>query len=736
MTLAQLNCTEVSAIDTFNKNTVLRFENRIKCLNSVFWNLHQTIENNERVLLVIDHKEDLEYINYFLSKHKLKQLSVIINPSQEYISQPLIEKFNDKLELQVSSGKIEDAKESIAFLSDTILKYLSQLRQPKLGKLNILEIFERKKVTPLKNQILEVDFYQLVPFDEFKTKKSLVIKAFNLYKPVFKFTRENNILKHAFILNMSPKGIKSVFNDIQEELNNLLVSINTIKSQIEKEIEQTYLKQSNEIHRCFFEISKIKSISNLTDTDIQKLNHLCDKFDSKLKTKTSHLPMTERMVAIENTYQNHVKKLTSEKKLFGQYTLQRINMFNGGDKALEIFKKLQLISKKIAKTHAFKDIYIQNPCSLFACNQICEDLINKLDYAEYFIENSQEYIEWLYFKNGLKTEERTIINELTKVKFNWAEVFESNYLEGFLNSELINLFDIESSYNDLCNKLSDYEKQVAYEIHSNFKADANKRIIPNAEGSETKISWVDFFSEFGAQATSKFPIVILDSRSYEKHANSLQTLVDKSIFLNNSPKVIPTQAWNTNVFVGYSGQFVRDIVSQSKKYNDVALKNFIGVEFNVNRSIKQLNNSERNMLALFLGQSLHKLNSTYRIFQLKSKSIISFLKDDKNAQLLQSLAGYGCKEIFSQEENVNLLPGIIADPNTESVLLLEDNLFVLDSDQFNFDQLVLLNKVKEAGIKTVSVNNYKTLTDKEYTLDKIIANMLRFEDLVQSQVKG
>ena len=116
--------------------------------------------------------------------------------------------------------------------------------------------------------------------------------------------------------------------------------------------------------------------------------------------------------------------------------------------------------------------------------------------------------------------------------------------------------------------------------------------------------------------------------------------------------------------------------------------------------------------------------------------IISFLKDDKNAQLLQSLAGYGCKEIFSQEENVNLLPGIIADPNTESVLLLEDNLFVLDSDQFNFDQLVLLNKVKEAGIKTVSVNNYKTLTDKEYTLDKIIANMLRFEDLVQSQVKG
>ena len=167
MTLAQLNCTEVSAIDTFNKNTVLRFENRIKCLNSVFWNLHQTIENNERVLLVIDHKEDLEYINYFLSKHKLKQLSVIINPSQEYISQPLIEKFNDKLELQVSSGKIEDAKESIAFLSDTILKYLSQLRQPKLGKLNILEIFERKKLTPLKNQILQVDFYQLVPFDDY-----------------------------------------------------------------------------------------------------------------------------------------------------------------------------------------------------------------------------------------------------------------------------------------------------------------------------------------------------------------------------------------------------------------------------------------------------------------------------------------------------------------------------------------------------------------------------------------
>jgi|GEM_PF-4083826 len=736
MTLAHLNCSEVSAIDTFNKNTVLRFENRIKCLNSVFWNLHQTVENNEKAMLVIDQKEDLEYINYFLSKYMLKPLSIIINPSQEYISQPILAKLNDQLELDASREGHKDLRPDIDFLAKTILKHLKDLREPKLGKLNILEIFERRKVTPLKQKNLDVDFYQLVPFSDFKSKKSLIIKAIEMFKPEFRFIDQNNILKDAFILNMSIPDIKSVLSDIQEELNLLSDALNKIKSQVEKEITQTHLKKTNEMHRYFFEISKFKNSQSLTDTDLKKINHLADKFDLKANAKTSHLELEERIIKIEQIYRKHIENLANEKKKFSQYTLQRINKFNGGDKAVEIFKRIDLIFKKIAKTHAFKDLTIQKPCSLLACSQICDALINKVDFAEHFMDNSKAYINWLYFKNSLKVEDRTIIDALSKVKSDWVEVFESNYIDGFLSSEIVNLFDIESSFDELNNKLEDYKTQVAIQIQNNYRAAADNKIIPNAAGDQTKIAWKDFLVEFGRQTTQKFPIVILDSKSYVKHSAALESIIDKTIFLNNSPKAVPTKDGKRNVFAGYTNEFVREVVAQTKKYEDVEVKNFRGVGFNVNRFIKHLNNSERNMLALYLGQSIHKLNSSYRIFQLKSKSIVSFLKDDKNAQLLQSLSGYGAKEIFSQEENNNLLPGIIADPNTEPVILVEDNMMVLDQERFNFEQLLVLGNIKDAGIKIISVNNFKLLTHKNYSLDRLISNLLRNDDLVQTKVKA
>lgn len=736
MTLAHFNCTEVSSIDTQHKNTVLRFENRIKCLNSVFWNIHNAIENGERNLLVIDKKEDLEYINYFLSKYKLKPLSIIANAGQEYISQTSLARLNGHLKLQTSNEKQDDIKSAIDFLSDTILNHNQKLRLPKLGKLNILEIFERKKITALSHQRLNVDFYQLVPFTDFKAKKLLVVKAAELYKPEFRFKDKENILKDAFILNMSFNTIKSIFSDIQDELNSLFESINKIVNQIEKEITQIHVKQTKEMHRYFFEISKYKNKKELSETDLQKVNHLADKFDTKSKSKSSHLPLQERFTAIESLYLSHVNKLSAEKKKFSQYTLQRINKFNGGENAIEIFKKIDLISKKIGKTHAFKDFQALKPCSLLACNQICEDLISKIDHAEFFVETSQEYMNWLHFINGLNAEERTIIEALTKVKSNWVEVFESNYLDGFLSSEIINLFDIEPSFNDLNDKLEDYKNQVAIKIHNHYKTEASNKIIPNAEGSETKISWVNFFSEFGNNLTTKFPLLIMDSKSFDKHADILQTIVDKSIFLNSTPRLIPSKSWNKNIFAGYNSQFLSEIVGYTKKYEDVVVKNYRGIEYNVNRSINQLNNSEKNMMALFLGQSMHKLNPQYRIFQLKAKSIISFLKDDKNAQLMQSLIGLGCKEIFSQEENNNLLPGIIADPNCEPVLLVEDNLLLQDSQVFNFEQMELLKKVKDAGIKVLSINNYRLLTQKKYSLDMIIAKLLANQVLKNTEVKA
>lgn len=725
MSLAQLNSSEVSTIDTSHKNLVLRFENRIKCLNAIFWNIHQALSIEERTLLILDRKEDLEYINYFLSKYDLKPLSIIISPRKEYISPVVINNLNNKQELITTPNNNEKIELTIEQLLENIKSHLSQLRSPQLGKLNVLDIFERSKLTPLQYHQLNVDLFQMIPFDSYKSKKALMREASNLFQMEYNHKAKLNPIKEGFILNNSEDSIQVLFSDLIEDLSAIRKSLSEVKNQIEHEISKDTLKQTNQINAIVFKIKKYNKYESLSESDYQNLKLLIDKFNATCPVK--FVPTSDYKQNIketENAFIRFIAQLNEDKKDSIKKALSHINNYNAGELAEQIFKKTQKVSKKINGLNCFKEWHVSEACTLQSCITINEVLLDKLEFAKYFLQDSKSYIDWIRFVNGLAKGDKEIIHAFTKVKSDWVEVFESNYLEGFVKSELVQLQDIQPMQMQLMDLVSQYEQSYASQIHSKYINQERSDILPAINGDLTKIAWEDFLNSKSTELFTKFPLVITDSQSYSQHAKRFESVVDKTIIINGLPEVLPSQEWSRNVLAGYTTEFNNDIVKLTKKLDDVSIQSYSGTEFNINRSMRNMNTSEINMLSLYLGQSIHKLNDNYKIFQLKDKAIVSFLKDDKNAELLQLISSYGAKEIFTTEANYNLLPGVLANPDSETILLLEDSLIAVNPDDFDLRQLLLIDKIKTAGFKVVSVNNFKLLTDNNYTLSKLIVNLL------------
>jgi hypothetical protein len=140
--------------------------------------------------------------------------------------------------------------------------------------------------------------------------------------------------------------------------------------------------------------------------------------------------------------------------------------------------------------------------------------------------------------------------------------------------------------------------------------------------------------------------------------------------------------------------------------------------------LSMMKSQDHNRAALYLGQSLHNMNPAYIILKLKYVTIISFLSELKNVKLRESLYQDGVKEIFSNIENYNFLPGIFSDIESQTVVLLEDGLI----DNYNMDNIIRQVHMKEemmtAGIHIIDVDNYNIIKgDSSIQLlsDKIIA---------------
>jgi len=127
-----------------HKGNLYGFQYKERCLMSVFWTLHHKIDNGEKVMLVIDEKEDLEKLNYLLSKYGLSELTMIANTDHQYSADHLQAKYDgDKKRRQLMGAHLSDHRATGLQLQEQLTKSSSivdRLHQKQLFPKSVVQI--------------------------------------------------------------------------------------------------------------------------------------------------------------------------------------------------------------------------------------------------------------------------------------------------------------------------------------------------------------------------------------------------------------------------------------------------------------------------------------------------------------------------------------------------------------------------------------------------------------------
>ena len=106
----------------------------------------------------------------------------------------------------------------------------------------------------------------------------------------------------------------------------------------------------------------------------------------------------------------------------------------------------------------------------------------------------------------------------------------------------------------------------------------------------------------------------------------------------------------------------------------------------------------------------------------------------KNARLIEGLSEAGIKEIIPNGHTHNLLPGIMSDAESTKFLLLEDKLMEVKNQMTIVAQGLLLQELSTAGIKIISLDNYRLINEGMGTLQVAIRTLQQASKVAKEPV--
>lgn len=123
--------------------------------------------------------------------------------------------------------------------------------------------------------------------------------------------------------------------------------------------------------------------------------------------------------------------------------------------------------------------------------------------------------------------------------------------------------------------------------------------------------------------------------------------------------------------------------------------------------------------ANYFSQCIDAINSTYRIFESKTISVVSFLRKAKTDYILNK---FNLKEI-SHGSHENTLAAVLSNSNKSRILLLEDGLFHKRNPSSYPFQLKLAKELEEAGLKLSRIYNYDILLQGTSVFSDIVEHI-------------
>ncbi|MGA0233232.1 MAG: hypothetical protein ACO3MB_10220, partial [Saprospiraceae bacterium] len=142
------------------------FKERRKCLNHVFWTVYNELSKGNKVLLIVRDEDELEYLNYFLSRYQLQQLSLVVDGRGEAQLSYTLSRLEKREDLQLDMRAFEQIGST---LDDKIRKLEENLERHYESCLgNVSLVGAGLNVTDFKVRELKSRLYPEIAVNDFR----------------------------------------------------------------------------------------------------------------------------------------------------------------------------------------------------------------------------------------------------------------------------------------------------------------------------------------------------------------------------------------------------------------------------------------------------------------------------------------------------------------------------------------------------------------------------------------
>ncbi len=379
-----------------------------------------------------------------------------------------------------------------------------------------------------------------------------------------------------------------------------------------------------------------------------------------------------------------------------------------------LIKEVNALTAELIALNVFNEVPDRKSTSIYHQKKNLENLIQFAEYGLFFVDDNKQYIRWRAYAAKMTPEDHALVKYFTEQNQFWGPAFENLFLQYYLAHSRSTLASADKSLETL-----DYKSRDLIKIYGTSLLE--QHFDQEINWPTQSIKWSSYLNESGQELVKRFPIVFISSACYEKNVAKM-AYIDTFIFVNSCPQKLHTEDWLSNLLIGYEASFIAQAEALQKRQPEVAVENSSKIFYQINRSFDHLSLSETNRAAKYLGQEIYKYNKDFKIFQLKNVSLISFLSDAKNAHLIEALASEGIKGVHSNASGVNLIPALLTDDKTKTLIMVEDGVFDFRSDAL-IPQRQLIQDIRSSGIRLVSIDNYAMTTSGFEILHKLTSQI-------------
>lgn len=700
-------------LETSERNNLVKFKNRERCLESVFWTVHDRMDSGKKTILVMDKKEDIEYIFYKLSKSGVQPLSLYLQDGKQLLADKLTERFREdesNLSQRRPTARDNDgARKQLSAIIQEMETDISRLRIPHLGSLSLSEVQDQLS-SSLAHRIETSDQILKPPYlyKDYQRRKTTFENIQKIYDTSFRFLSASNPINEETILKVARPSLKSMLQELMDESRALDKRYLEIEKLVFKEIESTRKDELDKIkHQMTIVGTMLKRNSELSDTELKKqLFHQKELFASlsvvgDLPERVEDLEMG--MARIQEAANDHLSSHYSMIQEEGNRQLSMLTPAQGKYPELgQLIADTNAYINKVNELDIFNHRMSKKSIAFLYQHNNLKELQQQIAHAIFFVSEHEQYFQWLEAEADLSEEEKSIVGHLSKQDKFWGEAFEELFLSYFVEHSKATLGSVNARYNDLNEALGKYSSDYGDSIIS--KWGSNDISVPPLIGD-----WNNFLDDHSKSLHNIYPLIIVSSEFYRSYGERLVHATEQFVFVDHLPETLFEEDWFRNIIVGYDDNFMNGIKNRVKGISPAAIRDVKHSFFSINNQMEHLPVGERVKAASYLGQEMKSMTAPFKIYQTKQISIISFWSEMKNALLLQHMEGSGMKEIMSDSPEMNLIPALLIDLDRKTFVLIEDDIFSVREDLDLIRHHKLLEELKTAGVYIISIDNYKSI---------------------------